>query len=383
MGKRLSYPRSRKEEELKMNKPIRVLIIDDSEAFRDFLTVLLSADPGIEVVGTASDPYIAREEIKRLDPDVLTLDIEMPRMDGITFLRNLMRLHPMPVVMLSGLTEKSADLTIQALELGAVDFIQKPVFDLLQGVDEYGQKIIETLKTAASARTRQLSHSAAMLAGAAGQTAGQASSHYQHGGSDRPLATSPILAIGASTGGTEAIKALLTALPASTPGTVITQHIPAAFSGPFANRMNKSSAMQVYEACDGQEILPGHVYIAPGDRHLLVVRKDARYFCKLSDGPPVNRHRPSVDVMFRSLVESAGANTLAVLLTGMGADGAAGMKELQGAGSPTIAQDENSSVVWGMPGAAVKLGAADMVLPLMRIPLSIMAWMQQTRKYGT
>jgi two-component system chemotaxis response regulator CheB len=197
------------------------------------------------------------------------------------------------------------------------------------------------------------------------------------------MTASPILAIGASTGGTEAIKALLTALPASTPGTVITQHIPAAFSAPFAARMNRSSAMQVYEACDGQEILSGHAYIAPGDRHLLVVRKDDGFYCKLSDAPPVNRHRPSVDVMFRSLVESAGTSTLAVLLTGMGADGAAGMKELQEAGAPTIAQDKNSSVIWGMPGAAVKLGAADMVLPLTGIPLSIMEWMQQARKYGT
>lgn len=366
-----------------MNKPIRVLVIDDSELFRNMLTVLLNTDPDIEVVGAAADPYIAREEIKKLNPDVLTLDVEMPRMDGITFLRNLMRLHPMPVVMLSGVTEKSAELTIQALELGAVDFIQKPVIDQQHGFDEYGREIIEKLKTAAGAHTRQLTHPAAMLAQASKGTAGRIAAIYHRAGDDRTLATSPILAIGASTGGTEAIKALLTALPASTPGTVITQHIPAAFSGPFAARMNRSSAMQVYEARDGQEILPGHVYIAPGDRHLLVVCKDSRYFCRLSDAPPVNRHRPSVDVMFRSLVESAGANTLAVLLTGMGADGADGMKELQETGAPTIAQDKNSSVVWGMPGVAVKLGAADMVLPLAGIPLSIMRWMQQAREYGT
>lgn len=366
-----------------MKKPIRVLVIDDSELFRNMLTVLLNTDPDIEVVGTAADPYIAREEIKKLNPDVLTLDVEMPRMDGITFLRNLMRLHPMPVVMLSGLTEKSADLTIQALELGAIDFIQKPVIDLQHGIDEYGREIIEKLKMAASAHTRQLAHPGAMQAQALKGTTGHVAPLHRRSGSYRAMTTSPILAIGASTGGTEAIKALLTALPASTPGTVITQHIPAAFSGPFAARMNRSSAMQVYEARDGQEILPGHVYIAPGDQHLLVVRKDAGFYCKLSDAPPVNRHRPSVDVMFRSLAESAGASTLAVLLTGMGADGAVGMKELQEVGAPTIAQDKNSSVIWGMPGTAVKLGAADMVLPLTRIPVSIMEWMQQARKYGT
>jgi two-component system chemotaxis response regulator CheB len=366
-----------------MNKPIRVLIIDDSELFRNMLTVLLNTDPNIEVVGTAADPYIAREEIKRLNPDVLTLDIEMPRMDGITFLRNLMRLHPMPVVMLSGLTEKSTELTLKALELGAVDFIQKPALNLQHGAAEYGCDIIETLKTAASAHTRPLSHPAAMLSRTAGQSVDNIASNQQYYGSVCPLATAPILAIGASTGGTEAIKALLAALPASTPGTVITQHIPAAFSGPFAARMDRSSAMQVCEARHGQEILSGHVYIAPGGRHLRVVCKDSRYFCNLSDASPVNRHRPSVDVMFRSLVESAGANTLAVLLTGMGADGAAGMKELRETGALTIAQDKNSSVIWGMPGMAVKLGAADMVLPLTRIPLSIMAWMQQAKEYGT
>lgn len=366
-----------------MNYPIRVLIIDDSELFRNMLTVLLNTDPDIEVVGAAADPYIAREEIKRLNPDVLTLDVEMPRMDGITFLRNLMRLHPMPVVMMSGLTEKSASLTIQALELGAVDFMQKPVIDLQHGIDDYGRAIIEKLKTAASAHTRQLTRPGAILADAAMEAAGRVATIYQQTGSDHGLAAAPILAIGASTGGTEAIKALLTALPASTPGTVITQHIPVEFSGPFAARMNKSSAMQVHEARDGQKILSGHAYIAPGDHHLQVVQTDGCYICRLSDAAEVNRHKPSVDVMFRSLVESAGANTLAVLLTGMGADGAEGMKELQKVGAPTIAQDKNSSVIWGMPGAAVKLGAADMVLPLTRIPVTIMDWMQQTRKYGT
>ena len=366
-----------------MSKPIRVLVVDDSALVRKLMTEILEADPGIEVVGTATDPYVARDKIKELNPDVLTLDVEMPKMDGITFLRNLMRLRPMPVLMVSSLTEKGADITLDALELGAIDFICKPKIDLAHGLGNYSEEIISKLKIAARARVRPYTgrmHKEALkvdekFSADAILDKQAANKHF--------TTTDSIIAIGASTGGTEAIKEVLVELPPDTPGTVITQHIPHNFSAAFAARMNKSSAMTVCEAHDGQQILPGHVYIAPGDKHLLIVRSGARYHCKLSDGPPVNRHKPSVDVLFRSAAQNAGSNAIGVLLTGMGDDGAKGLKELQEAGAPTIAQDENTSVVWGMPGAAVKLGAADKVLPLGKVAAAIQARLQAVRKYGT
>ncbi len=342
-----------------MPKTIKVLIVDDSALVRQMLSEMLGSAPDIEVVGTAQDPYVARERIKSLNPDVLTLDVEMPRMDGVTFLRNLMRLRPMPVVMVSTLTEKGADITLQALELGAVDFVSKPKTDLSHTLEDYAEEIIAKVRNAAVARVQPLTTVAPRRDADAvlGRKAG--SGHFR--------TTERILAIGASTGGTEAIKAVLQQLPADTPGTVITQHIPEAFSAPFARRMNDNSAMTVCEAEDGQQIITGHVYIAPGNRHLMVERDGARYVCRLHDGPPVNRHKPSVDVLFRSVAQNVGSNAVAVLLTGMGDDGARGLLEIQQTGAPTIAQDENSSVVWGMPGAAVNLGAADEVLPLNKI----------------
>lgn len=331
-------------------------------------------------MGTATDPYAAREKIKKLNPDVLTLDVEMPKMDGITFLANLMRLRPMPVVMVSSLTERGADVTLQALELGAVDFIHKPAIDLAHSLEQYGEEIISKLKAAASARVR--AYTAPPVTSALPVNAKLSADAVLD---KRPIGkhfktSDSIIAIGASTGGTEAIKDVLTALPPSTPGTVITQHIPAAFSKPFADRMNRVSAMQVCEAQDGQQILSGHAYIAPGDKHLLVVRNGARYCCKLSDGPPVNRHKPAVDVLFRSAAQNAGSNAVGVLLTGMGDDGAHGLKELQEVGAATIAQDEKTSVVWGMPGAAVKLGAADSVLPLDKIAGAIVSRLEAVKK---
>jgi two-component system, chemotaxis family, protein-glutamate methylesterase/glutaminase len=343
---------------------IKVLIIDDSALVRQMLTGILSDAGDIEVVGSAADPYIARDKIKKLKPDVLTLDVEMPRMDGLTFLGNLMRLRPMPVVMISSLTEQGADTTLQALELGAVDFVPKPKLDVSVGLRDYAEQIITKVRLAARARVRPLAapsrtisqrHSAdAILPGA-----GPPRRHFR--------TTDRVIGIGASTGGTEAIKEVISALPADMPGIVISQHIPEAFSGPFARRVDSVSAMSVCEARDGQQLLPGHVYIAPGDRHLLVTRDGARYVCSLSDGPPVNRHRPSVDVMFRSLAQNAGPNALAVMLTGMGADGAEGMGEMRHAGARTLAQDEKSSVVWGMPGEVVKRGFAQEVLSLGKI----------------
>jgi len=342
---------------------IKVLIIDDSALVRQLLTEILDGAAGIKVVGAAADPFVARDKIKKLNPDVLTLDVEMPRMDGITFLGNLMRLRPMPVVMISTLTEAGADVTLRALELGAVDFIPKPKVDVAQGLDEYAKEIIAKVRTAAGARVRALRSAPQKveekLSADAVLSKQVQAKHFR--------TTDRIIGIGASTGGTEAIKDVLAGLPADMPGIVISQHIPAAFSKPFADRVNSLCQLTVSEAVNGQQIIPGHAYIAPGDKHLLVERDGARYICTLNDGPPVNRHKPSVDVMFRSLAQNAGPNAIGVMLTGMGADGAEGMGEMKDAGASIVAQDEKSSVVWGMPGEVVKRGFADTVLPLHKI----------------
>lgn len=361
------------------NKNIKVLIIDDSALIRKVLKDILSAARDIEVVGTAPDPYVAREKIKALNPDVLTLDVEMPKMDGISFLSNLMRLRPMPVVMISSLTEKGADVTLQALELGAIDFISKPKLDLAEGLASYSSEIINKVRVASKANVR--AHSSVQLV---------ANRKYSADAVIKPTrtkkpfkTTDKIIAIGASTGGTEAIKEVLIELPANCPGVVITQHIPETFSKPFAERMNSCSALTVFEASDGQQILAGHVYIAPGDRHMVIERSGARYVCRLHDGPPVNRHRPSVDVMFRSIALNVGPNALGVLLTGMGSDGAHGLKEMHEAGSPTIIQDEKTSVVWGMPGEAYKLGAVDNIEPIHKMAGSILKTLYKMEKTST
>lgn len=348
-----------------MKEKIKVLIVDDSALIRQMLTEIISSDRELEVVGTATDPLAAREKIKKLNPDVLTLDVEMPKMDGVSFLSNLMRLRPMPVVMVSSLTEAGADVTLQALEYGAVDFVTKPKIDVASGFGDYADEIIEKVKMAAKANVRTLDKSTAIREVAPKLKADA----ILEGSSGKRLfkTTDHIIAIGASTGGTEAIKDVLSRLPANTPGTVITQHIPEAFSKPFAQRMNNVSAMTVTEARDGQQILRGHAYIAPGSHHLLVERDGARYICRLNDGPPVNRHKPSVDVLFRSVAQNAGHNAIGVILTGMGDDGADGLKEMKEMGAKTIAQDEKTSVVWGMPGEAVKKGGVDKVVPLTKV----------------
>ncbi len=346
-----------------MNK-IRVLIVDDAALIRNMLTELLSSVDDIEVVGTAPDPLVARDKIKRLNPDVITLDVEMPKMDGLTFLSNLMRLRPMPVVMISSLTQKGADTTFQALEMGAVDFVSKPEVDLAGTFHEYAEEIISKVRMAAKANVKAISRNQATMRAQPKFSADEVISKA----APRALRTTDqIIAVGASTGGTEAIKEFLMQMPADSPAIVITQHIPAAFSEPFSKRMDGICAMKVVHAGDRQPIIPGHVYIAPGDQHLMVERSGARYYCRLNDGPLVNRHKPSVDVLFRSVVQHVGKNAIGVLLTGMGDDGARGLKELHDIGAPTIAQDEQSSVVWGMPGEAVKLGAAEHVLPLNRV----------------
>jgi two-component system, chemotaxis family, protein-glutamate methylesterase/glutaminase len=349
---------------------IKILIVDDSALVRKLLTAMLAKDRGIEVVGTAADPYAARERIKQLNPDVITLDVEMPRMDGITFLENLMRLRPMPVVMVSSLTQQGAEVTLRALELGAIDYVAKPKVDIAGSLASYADELIAKVKVAASARVNPRGTPRAPLSVAPRRNADAVLPAVS-----RPVTlrtTERIVAVGASTGGTEALRELLEALPADAPAVVIAQHIPAAFSKPFADRMNRCSPMSVCEAQDGQYILPGHAYVAPGDRHLLIERDGARYRCRLSDGPPVNRHRPSVDVMFRSVAQNVGPNAVGVILTGMGEDGARGLKEMMEAGAHTIAQDEASSVVWGMPGSAVRLGAAKQVLALQRIPAELL-----------
>ncbi|HEX6993051.1 MAG TPA: chemotaxis response regulator protein-glutamate methylesterase [Gammaproteobacteria bacterium] len=337
-------------------RPIRVLVVDDSALVRQLLTAVLSEDPGIEVVGTASDPYRAREQIKRLRPDVLTLDVEMPRMDGLTFLRNLMRLHPLPVVMVSSLTEKGAEATLDALALGAVDFVTKPRIDIQDGLNALAEEIRAKVRAAAAARIFPAPAPPAAKTDATGALRAPVRRHLR--------TTDRVIALGASTGGTEAIREVLCRLPPDAPGVVIAQHIPAAFSGPFARRVDKLAAITVKEAEHAETVLPGHAYVAPGGRHLRVSRSGGRYVLHVGDDEPVNHHRPSVDVLFTSLAEAAGPNAVAALLTGMGSDGARGLLALREAGARTFAQDQATSVVWGMPGEAMRIGAAERAVPL-------------------
>ncbi|MCK5001544.1 MAG: chemotaxis response regulator protein-glutamate methylesterase [Gammaproteobacteria bacterium] len=354
-------------------KKISVLIVDDSAVVRNILKEILSSDKEIEVVGTAMDPFIARDKIKRLHPDVLTLDVEMPKMDGISFLRNVMRLRPMPVVMISSLTQKGADIALEALSIGAVDYISKPKLDIAHELSGYAEEIIEKVKIAAKARVLPNVSEIPTTKSSQRESTELLTKLSKNKQQGKLKTTEKIIAIGASTGGTEAIKEILINMRPDSPGILIAQHIPKAFSAAFSKRMDSLSPMAVCEAQDGQAVLPGHAYIAPGDRHLLLVREGARYYCKLDDGEPCNRHKPSVDVLFRSVDEAAGDNAIGVLLTGMGADGAQGLKQMHGSGLKTIAQDENSSVVWGMPGEAVKLEATDYVLPLNKIAQKILS----------
>ena len=344
-----------------MANKIRVLIVDDSALMRQALTALLQRDRQIEVVGVAADPIIAEEKIKALAPDVLTLDVEMPRMDGLTFLEKLMRSHPMPVVMVSSLTEAGCETALRALELGAVDIITKPKVDLREHLDELAIEVGSKIKAAALARIRPPGPR-------------QASQPVGSVGVPRPVAnaamiktTDRLIAVGASTGGTEALKDFLMAMPANTPGIVIVQHMPEKFTRSFAERCDQLCTIRVKEAEEGDRVLLGHALIAPGNFHMTVGRNGAQYFVKILSGAPVNRHRPSVDVLFDSVAESAGRNAVGVIMTGMGADGAQGLLRMRRAGARTIAQDESTCVVFGMPKEAIELGAAETVLPLPRI----------------
>jgi len=360
-----------------MTNKIKVLIIDDSALIRQLLSKILNSDPMIEVVGTAEDPIYARDKIKELKPDVLTLDIEMPRMDGITFLKNLMRLRPMPVIMISTFTKAGADITLEALEIGAVDFIAKPKIDIIEQLNNYSRDIIEKVKIASVAKIKpSIERSVLSNNGFSNKAIDRPLSNY---GSSYVKAANKIIALGSSTGGTEAIKDILVKMPADAPAIVISQHIPAAFSASFAKRMNDNCAMQVHHAIDGQQILSGNVYIAPGTHHLRVEKNNKGYICRLDDGPLVNRHKPSVDVMFDSVRKTVGLNAVAVILTGMGSDGAKSIKKMHQSGITTIAQDENTSVVWGMPGSAVKLGGVDHILPIGKISEKILSICQKIR----
>ena len=346
---------------------IRVLIVDDSALMRQVLASLLSKDPAIEVIGTAPDPFIAREKIKALHPDVLTLDVEMPKMDGLTFLEKLMRGHPMPVVMVSSLTEAGCQTTLRALELGAVDFIAKPKVDLREGMEEIAQDLIDKVKAAAQAKVRGKG------AGGSGAVGKGVGIPLAPGGA-MIKTTDTIIAIGSSTGGTEAVKDVLMALPPNTPPILITQHMPERFTKTWADRMNQLCGISVKEAEGGDSVLPGHALVAPGSYHMTLVRSGARYTVRINQDPPVNRHRPSVDVMFASVAQYAGANAVGVILTGMGGDGAKEMLTMKQAGAFTIAQDEASCVVFGMPKEAIKLGGVDKILPLSEIPAAIVAY---------
>jgi two-component system chemotaxis response regulator CheB len=354
---------------------IRVLVVDDSALVRRLLSEVLRSDPGIEVVGTAPDAYVARERIEALDPHVLTLDFEMPGMDGLSFLRGLMRERPLPVVMVSVLTADGAETTLAALELGAVDFVTKPRRDPAHGLERYREEICAKVRIASRARPRPL------VPRAPGRTVTPRPGAVLERARPRGSLETPhrIVAIGASTGGTEALREVLETMPVSSPGTMIVQHIPVAFSASFARRMNEISPMAVHEASDGQQVLPGHAYIAPGDRHLLLERGAAHYYCRLDPGPPVNRHRPSVDVLFRSVARNAGSDAVGVILTGMGDDGARGLLEMREAGAATLAQDKAPSVVWGMPGAAVALGATAETAPLETVASRIAALLRRAR----
>jgi len=344
-----------------MMAKVRVLIVDDSALIRSLLTKILESDPDIAVVGAAADAYEARDLIKALNPDVLTLDIEMPKMDGVAFLRNLMRLRPMPVVMISTLTERGAPVTLEALDLGAVDFFPKPKSASGENLGNYAQEIIEKIKSAAGAKVRPM------------ESLAPAGPHRQAKvpltlGSVRP---GVVIAIGASTGGTEAIKEVLIRLPENSPPVVMAQHIPQAFSGSYARRLDGCCQVRVFEAADGQPIEAGCAYLAPGDAHLVLQAAGKGFICRLLASERVNRHRPSVDVLFASIADNIGKRAIAALLTGMGADGARGLLQIRNAGGHTIVQDEDSSVVWGMPGAAYRLGAAAKVLSLEQIAQEI------------
>ncbi|MGE5330950.1 MAG: protein-glutamate methylesterase/protein-glutamine glutaminase [Nitrospirota bacterium] len=349
-----------------MGKKIRVIVVDDSALVRSLLAEIINRQHDMECVGTANDPLIAREMIRELDPDVITLDVEMPRMDGIDFLGRLMRLRPTPVVMISTLTERGAEVTLKALELGAVDFVAKPRVGLSSGLNELAGSIVDKIRVAAVAQVRRV-HRDPVSSGATVSAPAPAAGLLGR------LSTEKLIFIGASTGGTEAIKEVLVHLPADMPAIVITQHMPPGFTTSFAARLNGLCQITVKEAVHGERILPGHAYIAPGGTQFHIGRSGANYVAIVDDGPAVNRHKPSVEVLFKSAAALVGRNAYGIMLTGMGNDGAAAMREMKDAGSYNYVQDEASCIVFGMPREAIAHGAADEVLPLSQIAPALVA----------
>jgi two-component system chemotaxis response regulator CheB len=356
------------------NPKTTVVVVDDSALVRSLLTEIINRQPDMVCIGAAADPLLAREMIRALNPDVITLDVEMPRMDGLDFLARLMRLRPMPVVMVSTLTERGADVTLKALELGAVDFVSKPKIGVADGLRQLGNDITDKIRTASKARVHRLA--AAPPAASAGGGAPAAAHKAPAVAAMGRLSTEKIIFIGASTGGTEATREVLVNLPADCPAVMITQHMPPGFTKSYAARLDGLSRIRVAEASDGERVLPGHAYIAPGGFHLSVERSGANYIARVQDSEPVNRHRPSVEVLFESAARVVGRNALAVMLTGMGADGAAAMKTMRDAGSWNVCQDEASCVVFGMPREAIAHGAAHEVLPLMQIAPRLIEWLR-------
>lgn len=351
---------------------IKVLIVDDSAVIRQAFKDLLDSDKHIEVIGTAADPYIAAKKIQLEVPDVITLDVEMPRMDGITFLRKIMTQHPIPVVIVSSLTQRGTDSAIKALEYGAVEVLLKPQLGTEREREEARIKLVDAIKAAAFTKLRKKNVVVPSIQVTPKYSAdvviAKSNSHAM------VQTTEKVIAVGASTGGTEAIREFLEALPADSPGIVIVQHMPELFTKSFANRLNELCHITVKEAVNGDSVLRGHALIAPGNKHMLLKRSGARYYVEVTDGPLVNRHRPSVDVLFRSTARYAGKNAVGIIMTGMGADGAAGLLEMKEAGAHTIAQDERSCVVFGMPKEAIKLNAAEKILPLDQMAPLIMKY---------
>lgn len=342
----------------------KVLVVDDSALMRSLLSEIINRQPDMTTVATAPDPIAAREMIRAHSPDVMTLDVEMPKMDGLEFLEKVMRLRPMPVVMVSTLTEKGAEVTLRALDLGAIDFVAKPKIGISDGIRESAAEIVDKIRVASRAPIRRPRPSGESGSAVPPRALGNAL-----------ISTEKVILVGSSTGGTEAVKVLLSGMPPDSPGILVTQHMPPGFTKSFAQRLNDHCKLKVVEAGHGERVLPGHVYIAPGSHHLLLGRSGANYVTQLSDAPPVNRHRPSVEVLFRSGAQHAGANALGIMLTGMGKDGAIGMKELRDSGAFNIAQDEATCVVFGMPKEAINAGAVNEVLPLEGIAGRVTKWL--------
>ncbi len=349
-----------------MLKKVKVLIVDDSAVVRKILSTGLSKDHGIEVVGTAADPFIARDKIINLRPDVITLDVEMPRMDGISFLQRLMTYYPLPVIMVSSLTQAGCETTLKALEVGALDFVTKPSLDVSYTLSEIVTELAEKIKESANVKVKKKEYF---------KNTGDKNTAARRAETSHALinSTHKIIAIGASTGGTEALKEVLMQMPPNAPGILIVQHMPQLFTKSFADRLNSLCSLEVREAKDGDSIIPGLALIAPGNYHMELRRNGARYYVTTNQEPQVRRHRPSVEVLFESIAKYAGANAVGVIMTGMGDDGAGGLLKMKEAGAKTLAQDEESCVVFGMPKEAIKLGAVDTVVPLNKITPSILS----------